>query len=68
MRILSEKQAVRRVSALLADLLGVEGENVGLQKGPRPLGGDAVIEVAKRVFVIEWKSLARCVLVQNGVK
>jgi len=56
------------VSALLADLLGVEGENVRLQKGPRSLGGDAVIEVAKRVFVIEWKTLARCIVVQNGVK
>jgi hypothetical protein len=68
MRIPSEKQAVRRVSSLLADLLGVEGENVRPQKGSRSPGADAVIEVAKRVFAIEWKNLARCILVQNGVK
>jgi hypothetical protein len=38
------------------------------KKGPRSPGRDVVIDVGERAFVIEWKILARCILVQSGVE
>ena len=63
-----EKEAIRRASEMLAHWLGVNGKDVSRQKGPRSRDGDAVLEVGKQVFVVEWKSSGAAAVVSDAAE
>ncbi len=68
MSALSEKEALRRASEMLAQWLGVDVKGVSRQKGPRSRDSDAVLEVGKHVFVVEWKSSGAAAVVSDAAE
>jgi hypothetical protein len=52
---------------MLADWLGVDGKGVSRQKGRRSRA-DAVLELGKHVFVVEWKSSGAAAVVSDAAE
>jgi hypothetical protein len=63
----SEKEAIRRVTEMLADWLGVDGKGVARHERRRSRA-DAVLEVGKHVFVVEWKSSGGAAVVSEAAQ
>ena len=63
----SDEEAIRQVSEMLADWLGVGGKGVSRQKAPRSRA-DAVLELGKHFFVVEWKSSCGAAVVSEAAR
>ncbi len=56
MRVPNQQQALRQVTARLAELLGAAHSEVRTRQNRRAPEADAVIEIAGTTFVVEYKS------------
>jgi hypothetical protein len=67
MKAPSGKEAIRQVSEMLAEWLGVDAKDISGRE-PQPQAADAVVEVDKYVFVMEIKSSGAGAAVSEAAK